>query len=183
MKFYFFLFLFSIHTFVFADGKLRLRAREHFQWHRISLSEPTSSLRYFGLSNTLNLFWEEPFHRSYGLAVGPMLGSASIQSHLTPEFGSKIRQWIIGGEWKEYPFKENKGGVFGRVGIGATALQTGGSLGTLWGAYGYFGIGYEFLIANKVGINPEVAFRQSFYETGVSVSTLTPSIGLHFYVF
>jgi len=163
------------------SGRLRLRAREHFEWLSIRYDPLNQTQHYFGLTNTLNAWYEKPFHYSFGFSFGPMLGSAKDQGTAPQEVDSKIRLWNMGFEGK-YFFFPQKNGFFGRAGLTGNILDTRGSLGTIPGAGYYLGLGWEFKLG-KVGIAPEVAFRHVFLERRSRIFAFTPSLGIHFYQF
>ena len=159
-------------------GNVRLRAREHFEWLSVKYGPARDTERYFGLTNTINVWYEEPFQYAFGLAVGPVIGSADSRNSPPIGTGSKIRLWNIGLEGKAFFFPEENG-FFGRIGFTANILDTGGTLGNLLGG-GYY-LGWETRIG-KLGVAPELAFRHVLLEQNSQVFAFTPSIGLHFYV-
>lgn len=161
-------------------GKFRIRAREHFEWISIKYGPTNNTASYFGLSNTFNLWYEEPFRYAIGFAFGPVLGSAKSQGTTPAGTPSKIRLWNFGFEGK-YFFWPEKLGLFGRAGLTANLLDTRGSLGNLWGGGYYLGLGWETKVW-KLGIAPELAFRHVILEQNSRVLAFTPSIGVHFYV-
>jgi len=160
-------------------GNFRLRAREHFEWLSVKYGSVNDTEKYFGLTNTLNLWYEEPFRYAIGLAFGPVIGSARSQGTIPSGTNSRIRLWNIGVEGK-YFFRPDQFGLFGRLGLTANILDTRGSLGNLLGGGYYLGLGWEFPVW-KVGIAPEIAFRHVILEQSSRVFAFTPSIGIHFY--
>ena len=56
---------------VFA-GKLRLRAREHFDTATVNCGNLIEKETTFGIEPTINFWWEEPYENSFRLAVGLM---------------------------------------------------------------------------------------------------------------
>ena len=161
-------------------GQFRIRAREHFEWLSITYGPANDTESYFGLTNTFNLWYEEPFRYAIGFAFGPVLGSAKSQGTPITGTSSKIRLWNLGLEGK-YFFWPERLGLFGRAGLTANLLDTRGSLGKLWGGGYYLGLGWEARVL-KLGIAPELAFRHVILEQNSRVLAFTPSIGLHFYV-
>ncbi|HEX9756262.1 MAG TPA: hypothetical protein VGB26_00510 [Nitrospiria bacterium] len=161
-------------------GNVRLRAREHFEWLSIKYGAVNDTERYFGLTNTINLWYEEPFQYALGLAFGPVIGSAKSRDSAPTGTDSKVRLWNIGFEGK-YFFFPDKHGLFGRIGLTANILDTRGSLGNLLGGGYYLGVGWEARIW-KLGVAPELAFRHVILEQSSQLFAFTPSIGLHFYV-
>ena len=164
---------------VVEAGNIRLRAREHFEWLSIKYGPVSDTEKYFGLTNTLNLWFEEPFRYSLGLAFGPVIGSAKSQGEVPLGTASTIRLWNIGVEGK-YFFKPEQYGLFGRLGFTGNILDTRGSLGNLLGGGYYLGLGWETQIW-KMGVAPEIAFRHVILEKSSRVFAFTPSIGFHFY--
>jgi len=163
-------------------ARFRFRAREHFEFLTVKYGALNDTENYFGLTNTLNAWFEEPFHYAWGLSFGPMLGSAKTSSAVPPVgTDKKIRLWNIGFEGK-YFFRPMKSGFFGRAGVTANVLDTRGSMGKLGGGGYYLGLGWEFPV-RRVGIAPEIAFRHVILEQGGSILAFTPSIGVHFYSF
>ena len=162
------------------EGKLRVRLREHFEWISVQYGQTGETAKYYGISNTLNAFYEKPFKYSYGLSFSPVLGSAQIQGGVPIQTNEKIKLWSMGVEGKYFFFPERYG-FFGRLGITGNILDTRGALGTLAGAGYYGGLGWEFKIW-KLGIAPEVAIRHVILEKNSRALAFTPSIGIHFYV-
>ena len=164
---------------VVEAGNFRLRAREHFEWLSVKYGSINDTEKYFGLTNTFNLWYEEPFHYAIGLAFGPLIGSARSQGTAPSGTNSKIRLSNFGVEGK-YFFRPGQYGLFGRLGLTANILDTRGSLGNLLGGGYYLGLGWETRIW-KIGVAPEIAFRHVILERSSRVFAFTPSIGLHFY--
>jgi hypothetical protein len=162
-------------------GNFRIRLREHFEFLSIRYESLNDSENYFGLTNTANLWYEKPMHYGIGLAVGPVLGSASSVNDSAPMgTDTKIRLWNIGVETKYFFYPEKKP-WFGRIGLTGNILDTRGSAGKLGGGGYYLGLGFETKIW-KIGLAPEIAFRHVLLEQGSSIYAFTPSIGVHFYV-
>ncbi len=163
------------------SGGLRVRIREHFDWYRVKYPSQTSRVSYFGMSNTLNVWYEEPFDYAFGLALMPILGSAKATNGVVSGTNEKIRLWNLGVELK-YFLQPEVLKIFVRAGLGVNFLDTRAELGTFVGASYYLGLGYEFQIW-KLGISPEVALRHVLLEQGANVLLFTPSLGIHFYIF
>lgn len=164
-----------------SEGRFRIRLREHFELLSVKYEPAKDTENYFGLTNTANLWYEKPFHYAYGIAFGPILGSAKSVNDGSPAgTDPKIRLWNIGFEGKRF-LRPGKEGLFGRAGITGNILDTRGSMGKLGGGGYYLGIGWESKIW-KVGLAPELAFRHVFLEGGSRALAFTPSIGVHFYV-
>lgn len=162
-------------------GNFRLRAREHFELLSIRYGDLNEKENYFGLTNTLNAWYEKPFHYAIGLAFGPMLGSAKSMEVAPPGTDPKIRLWNFGLEGEYFIFPENYG-LFGRVGLTGNLLDTRGSVGTISGGGYYLGLGWETQIW-RIGVAPELAFRHLILEQHGRLFAFTSSIGFHFYVF
>lgn len=158
-------------------ANFKFRAREHYEWHKIKSEGATEN--YQGFSNTLNLWHEEPYKISYGLAMGPIIGSAKTQEEDSVNFGDQIRLFSVGAELKYYPL-EFLTGFYTRVGAGWSHLRSRGELNKLDGHHGYLGLGWEFAIG-KAGLAFEVAQRMTVLDSNVTINTITPSVGLHFY--
>lgn len=160
---------------IFAQsGKFKFRAREHYEIHSISYGNEEETYR--GLTNTINAWHEVPFKYSFGLALGPILGSASKEDTKLEMFGEKIKLIHIGLEYKYFFL----GQTFTRVGAGWTQLRSTGEIDYINGHHTYLGLGYEFKV-NKFGIAVEAAYRWSELSDDVSIESITPSIGFHFY--
>jgi hypothetical protein len=165
---------------VLADGgggRFAPRIREHFESHTYRVDGQTAKFR--GLSNTFNLWYEKPFHYSFGLALGPVLGIARSQDAVPGTLGTRVRLWTAGLEGKYFPMGPDLKG-FARVGVAWQALDTNGTAGNISGWGGYLGLGWEFPIW-RVSIAPEIAIREVRFERGVSGTVFTPCIGVHFY--
>jgi len=159
-------------------GDFKFRAREHLDSHKIVFNDG-SDVTYQGLSNTLNLWWEEPRFYSIGLAFNPLLGSAKVTSGQNVELGNEIKLITLGLEGKYY-HRNISANLFSRLGVGYARLDGSGSGGDLEGYHAYLGAGWEFDVKG-VGIALELAFRHSRLEQDVVVNSLTPSFGVHFY--
>lgn len=169
--------VFSINA--LAEGKWKFRAREHFEFHKIKTGED-QELNYRGFSNTINFWYEVPYRYSYGLAAGPLLGSAKRQDSSPPEvFGNTIRLFTLGVEAKYFPLPDQLK-LFVRGGTGWAWLSSTRTKPNPDGFQIYAGTGYEIPIG-KFSLAPEVAYRFSRLKDGVRITSLTPSIGFHFY--
>ncbi len=171
-----------------TETKFRARAREHFEWVRLTIPGEIEPVRYFGLTNTLNLWMEKPFHYAIGFAGGPMLGSATATSEVPAGFDPKARFWHAGVEAK-YWIIDHPPSPFVRGGVLLTGFDACGDSyfstcddGLLKGIGAYAGVGLEFMVW-KIGVAPEFALRQTRFENGAKAIAITPSIGFHFYVF
>jgi hypothetical protein len=164
-------------------GHFRVRLREHFDFSSVRYGPQNDEAHYFGATNTVNLWYEEPFRWAFGLALNPVLGSWKTDQTAPSGTDPKVRLWNAGVEGKYFffPGRSNLSGFFGRLGLTANWLDTRGSEGTLAGGGYYVGAGWEFKVW-KLGLAPEAAFRHVFLERSGSIASFTPSIGVHFYV-
>lgn len=159
-------------------GDIKVRAREHFDFHDIAFDGDSGST-YAGLSNTINVWWEKPRIYSIGLAFNPVIGSARASGDYDARLGNKIKLIMLGVEGKYY-HRDIAPNLFSRLGLGYARLDAKGSIGDIDGYHAYIGAGWEFDVKG-VGVALEMAFRQSRLEQGVIVNSITPSIGVHFY--
>lgn len=163
----------------YSAGEWKWRAREHFETHTIE--QGATEAEYKGLSNTINYWHEIPFDRSIGVAFGPVIGDATREgTGLETEIGRKIKLQTVGVEYKKWYSQDIP--AFIRLGANYQRLETQGSVGDVSGTGIYYGVGYEFIVRG-VGIALEYAIRKSNLDSGVSVESVTPSIGFHFYPF
>jgi len=167
-----------ILVFIVSDFALsadfKMRAREHYEIHTVQT--PNKSQVFRGLSNTINFWWEEPFDISYGFALSPVL--ASLKSDSTSPLGDEILYYNLGGEVKFFP-KVALENIYIRAGL-AYAMILPGEGSDLTGVSFYSGIGYEIPIGN-VGLALEVGNRVAFLTDSTMVTSLIPSLGVHFY--
>ncbi|MDQ7074348.1 MAG: hypothetical protein Q9O24_04170 [Gammaproteobacteria bacterium] len=161
-----------------AAGEFKFRAREHFASHQITLKDGSEST-YQGLSNTINLWWEEPRRYSLGLALNPLLGSAKVKGAQDARLGNEVKLITFGLEGKYY-HRDIADNLFSRLGVGYARLNHNGSAADLEGYHVYLGAGWEFEVKG-VGIALELAFRHSGLEQDAVVKSITPSLGVHFY--
>jgi len=159
------------------SASLKMRAREHFEFHEIYSS--TDMEMYRGLTNTINLWWEDPYNYSFGLAFTPVIASIS-EVEKDSAFGEKITQQNIGLEYKFFlSFIDTS--LFSRLGIGYSKLEVDdGPKDEYYGQFSYIGLGYEIPM-NNFGLALELAYRYANYNDNVYIKTITPSIGFHFY--
>lgn len=157
----------------------KFRAREHYEWHDIKLSDRT--IPYRGFSNTINFWLEEPFKYAMGASFSPLFGSAKAQeSPVDRRLGKTIKLFSVGAEAKVFTFQRELPWFYTRGGLGWSQLRTEGRLGDINGWNVYLGVGGEFLWKN-IGIAPEFATRFVRLSDGVDIQSITPSIGFHFY--
>lgn len=60
------------------SGDLRLRAKEHFEWSFIRFAPIHETRKYFGLSKTLDAWYEAPFGYAIRIGLRPYLGGRLI---------------------------------------------------------------------------------------------------------
>jgi len=158
-------------------AKIKMRAREHFEVHEVNTKAGMEMYR--GLTNTINLWWEDPYNYSFGLAFTPVIASINEVKN-SSSFGEKITQQNIGVEYKFFLSSINKS-LFSRLGFGYSKLEAdSGPRDEYYGQFSYFGFGYEIPM-NKFGLALEVAYRYADYNDDLYIKTITPSIGFHFY--
>ena len=172
MKYLFFILL--IPSFSFAQ-KFKVRAREHFEIHTIDVNGIET--KYKGLSNTLNFWWEKPYDISYGFSLSPVFSNLEAQD--SPILGNDITFWNIGFELKYHFLSANKS-IFVRPGIGYSLLKPDNSVEDASGYFLYTGIGYEIPF-KSFGLALEFGVRYSDLSDNITVESITPSIGFHFY--
>ena len=158
--------------------QIKMRAREHFDFHNIMFSDGATH-SYSGLSNTINLWWEKPKNYSLGLAFNPILGSATTDDNVNSRLDEEVRLITLGVEGK-YHHRYFVSNLFSRVGFGASRLQGSGATGEVDGYHAYLGLGWEFNVKG-VGVALEMAYRRSQLGQGITIDSITPSIGVHFY--
>jgi len=166
-----------LHTEFLLAAQLRLRAREHFDRVTIQYNAVNFSTEHSGIGPTINLWWEEPYVRSIGLAVGAMFINEGPDN--VPGIDRKLELWKAGLEGKHY-WSDHEGGLFGRWGGSYNRLINRGLLGNLEGYGAYLGLGWEFQFEN-IGLAFEAAQREVFLEEQIRISSYSPSIGVHFY--
>lgn len=171
------LFAFLCESASFA-GRLRFRAREHFDTMTIRYEESDREETPSGIGPVINFWWEEPYENSFGLALGLTLIDFEKSSEALGR-GQNMELWERGVEGKHY-LVHGEGGLYFRWGVSRNQLQTGGSLGELTGTGGYLGIGWE-LPFEILGLALEIGHRQTRLEDRVFMDIRSPSIGVHFY--
>lgn len=168
--------LFSEQSFA---GGWRMRAREHYEIHNIELNTNRTA-EYRGLSNTINIWYEEPLEWAFGLAGGPVLGSAKKQQDtLLTELGDTVQLYTVGLELKYFHFKSLPG-FFSRLGLSWNQLNSKGTIKHSPGWGFYTGLGWEFPL-KYFSIVPEIAMRNTYLENHILIMSFTPSIAFHFH--
>lgn len=175
MKFILLSFIILISDIAFA-GKIKVRAREHYELLKIKTDNTTD--KYKGLSNTVNIWWEEPYEISYGISISPILSSLREEDD-NSTFGKKIKTINAGVELKYFPKKLFRY-LYLRPGLSYTILKPDKIIANRSGYSAYLGLGYEIPF-KKFGLALEFAYRYSELEMNTIIETITPSIGLHFY--
>ncbi|MGE4132727.1 MAG: hypothetical protein AB7F86_13875 [Bdellovibrionales bacterium] len=166
-----------LSCFASAD-QVRIRLREQYEWSDVEYRG--ENLDYRGWSNTANIWMEDPFHFSYGLAVGSVLSSFSSTKTPQSGIGDRIKINFAGLEAKYFPMKDR--GLFTRLGGYWNHFDLRGSIGSRDGWSYYGGAGWEFLLWNAVGLAPEFGVRQAAAQ-GLFMTTYRVSLGVHFYKF
>ena len=164
-------------------GSIRIRAREHFDFYHVRYSSVLGSADYNGMSNTINVWWEDPKKFSFGLAFNPVLGSADISGIAPLGTGDKVTLWSVGLEAKYFVWQDANSllqNVFTRGGLFFHVFDTDGPLGNLLGTGLYAGTGIEVPVW-IIGLSLELAFRGVLLEKSTQLFAATPSIGVHFY--
>lgn len=166
-----------------ADG-FHMRAREHYETITLKgLGQPSDNLSatFAGLSNTINIWYEKPFHYYFGLAGSPIFATLPIISAQDAALGvgRRIRLVHLGVEGKVFPTSALSN-TFLRLGVYHANLESNGTLGVRTGLSGLVALGYEWNLAG-IGLAPEFAYRVGQLGQGLSFSGTAPAIGLHFY--
>lgn len=170
----YFVFIFFLPSITYSQ-KFKVRAREHFESHSIKLGN--NNYKYKGLSNTLNFWWEQPYSLSYGFSLSPIL--SNLKTSDPSPLGKKVTYWNLGFELKYHFYEKNKS-FFIRPGIGYSILKPDSIFEDAKGYFLYSGLGYEIPF-EKFGLALEFAYRYSKLSKSIEISSITPSIGFHFY--
>jgi len=153
-----------------------MRAREHYEILKIKTN--TSEDEYKGFNNTINVWWEEPYHYSFGLSFSPVISTLK-EKDPNSTFGRKIQTINAGLELKYFP-KILLRNLYLRPGLTYTILRPDNAISNRNGYSAYLGLGYEFKF-NRFGLAIEAAYRHSELDTDTQIQTITPSVGFHFY--
>lgn len=154
-------------------ANIRIRAREHFDVFQVNANEKTDT--YFGLGPIINIWYEQPYLYSIGIA----LGATFLWDNNNENLGSEIQIYDIGLEYKLFPF-ERINSLYLRLGTAFSILDNNLYSESLYGESFYAGCGFEFDM-DTFGLALEAAFRYYNFEKEVSMISLSPSIGFHFY--
>ncbi len=160
-------------------GLLHLRAREHFETVQVENLGRSETTRFEGLTNTINYWYEEPFHYLVGLAASPLLATLPVVGSHAAGTGERIRLLHLGMEAKVFIWGPDLP-IFTRAGLFSSSLATRDTLGTFHGGSILFGFGYEWNW-DGIGIAPEFDWRLGRLNQGVSFKSQGPAIGVHFY--
>ena len=111
--------LIAILTSTAFAQRWKLRAREHFETHTVTMNN--NDYIYKGLSNTVNVYYEVPFKYSIGFALSPVLPDLSNLKQKTSNspLGDRITLTTYGLE-----IKFHIGQFFIRPGIGYAYLKS-----------------------------------------------------------
>lgn len=157
-------------------GQIRMRAREHYETMQITNKAGTSS--YVGFTNTINVWYEEPYRWSVGLAGSPLWAMLHANAPLE-SYSSTIRLVHLGIEGKFFPLP-NILNLFFKSGVFDAQLTSNGSAGQLHGRSVLGGVGYEWDLGG-IGLAPEISWRWARLANQTEVVGVAPAIGLHFY--
>jgi len=162
-----------------ADFKVR--AREHFDQVTLTYGQAAPGQQKYnhkGIGPTINLWFEDPYANSFGLAVGMTYIN---NNGLTPYgTGSKDTElWSIGVEGKHY-FVPKAGGFFFRWGLSSERVKAYQAFKDSSGNGTYLGLGYEIKFS-RIGLALEAAKRQIKLGQQIQIDAQSPSIGVHFY--
>ena len=170
------MFLISWFSLQANSAQWAVRAREHFESHEYKYSG--QKIKYTGLTNTINIWREEPYKWALGLALGPVIGSAK-EKNSGAALGEEIQLSILGVEGKYFPFA-GQIDLFTRLGITYSKLDTEMGPDDPDGIGYYAGVGYEFR-TEMLGIALEFGIRYVDLSSDITGTIVTPSIGFHFY--
>lgn len=159
------------------DGRIRMRAREHYEEVRFSVHD-TDSKKYVGFTNTINAWYEVPFHYSIGIAGSPIFARLFTKDAALG-LGKEIRLVHLGAEGKSFPLRDTLPAFF-RLGVYQVTLTSNSDAGKLKGTSYLAGVGYEFKLGD-IGLAPEMSWRKGSLREDVNFSGTAPCIGLHFY--
>jgi len=173
-----FIFLSFVVTAPLASAEnFKFRARETFELQDVSFEG--QSLKYSGLSNTINFWYEKPFDLSYGLAGGSILSAFKTKDRPTNGLGETLNVFFLGLEAKTF-FIPSAKGLFGRVGAYWNMVDTNGVQGDKAGVAGYLGAGWEFMIGKSFSLAPELGYKRGDMQ-GFVYDSYSISVGVHFY--
>ena len=167
---------FGVGTECAEAGQIRMRAREHYETMQITNKLGTSS--YVGFTNTINVWYEEPYRWSLGLAGSPLWAMLHAKSPLE-SYSSTIRLVHLGIEGKFFPLP-NIVNLFFKCGVFDAQLTSNGVAGQLRGHSLLGGVGYEWDLGG-IGLAPEISWRWGRLADQTEVVGSAPAIGVHFY--
>ena len=157
-------------------GQVRMRAREHYETMKITNN--TGSASYVGFTNTINVWYEDPYRWSLGLAGSPLWAMLHAKSPLEA-YSNTIRLVHIGIEGKFFPLPKIVN-LFFKFGVFDAQLTSNGPAGHLHGQCILSGMGYEWDLGG-IGLAPEISWRWARLGDHTEVVGTAPAIGLHFY--
>ena len=162
----------------FADtGKVKMRARENYEFIKVETAEGQS--KFEGFSHTFNLWYEIPTKWAFGLAFGPFAVDYGKVSESTDEetIGNDIKLFNTGIEFKRW----HDSGLFARVGTYRQIFNGNAPSGKDIGYANLVGIGYEHSF-DGWGLALEADYRRSFLvHKKWNVDAQLIAIGVHFY--
>ena len=83
-----------------ANASIKARAREHYEVH--SIKQGDDKTVYRGFSNTMNVWYEEPYKYSIGLSFSPIFGSSRATDDNNKPYGDKVKLISTGIEYKVF---------------------------------------------------------------------------------
>ena len=177
MKRLFIIICYCISSLLLAQN-FKLRIREKYEINTIKFND--INYKYHGFSNTLNFWYEDPYNVAIGLAYSPILSGLNCSGD-NCIFGDEVHIFNYGLEIKYFINNVVKN-VFVLPGIGYARLITryNDSLPNYGGIYFYGSLGYEYPF-DSFGFSMEIGYRYISLREEISISTIMPSVGFHFY--
>ena len=160
-------------------GEVRMRAREHYEV--LQIATPGGAAAYRGFTNTIVLWYEEPYRFACGIAGSPLFATLGASS--PPQgFDDRIRLVHAGVEGKWFPLADGPSLSHGFLRLGGynATLDTRGDAGRESGWSALAGLGFEFPIG-VVGLAPEMDWRYGHLASGTRLHGIAPAVGVHFY--
>ena len=163
-----------------TDGKIRMRARENYEW--ITIDTRPGSWQSSSFSHTLNLWYEKPFQWAIGLGAGPYVMSypeTSKKEARGEGIGESVKIINHGLEYKRWLPQ----GFFGRLGIYHILFNSTGSAGKDQGYGALLGFGYEHNF-DGIGLALEIDTKTiNLQKTSWRIRSNMVALGVHFYEF
>ena len=127
----------------------------------------------------MNVWYEEPYKYSIGLSFSPIFGSSRATDDNNKPYGDKVKLISTGIEYKVFPHKIFAQ-TYTRLGLGYSQFWTEEVPERSVGFNFYWGFGYEFPFKN-FGLALELGYRYTKLDNDISINSVIPSIGFHFY--